>query len=341
MSCVAFSPDGRSILTGSADSHARLWNGQLAQPTGLLCDFGGNMGAGIIGLDGKTLVTAADSGIICTWDLRSGRLINEISQRSFGSLINMVLSPDGTRILTCDSSLTARVWETATGQPIGPTFESYNDWGRMALSPDGKVLAVPARDKSVQLRDAMTGQPLGAPLQHPEFVMSMAFSPDGTMLLTGGVDKIARCWEVATGRLRYKPLSYTGSIYVLEVSPAGKTVLLSDGTSTTALWDITSGRPLIAPLEPSVPVASAAFSPDGKLVLTGLVRGRSSGMWRSAGPSDHQSLRSRSNRPSSRNCSSLRTDSFWSATVGWRRGSGLPRRRFLKTWVVYRPGSRL
>ena len=53
---VAFSPDGRSILTGSADGMARVWDGEVGQHVGRPLDFGGDVGMLAFNPDRKTLL---------------------------------------------------------------------------------------------------------------------------------------------------------------------------------------------------------------------------------------------------------------------------------------------
>ena len=98
VSAVAFSPDGRSILTGSDDSHARLWDGQLARPAGLLFDYGGNSGTGIVDPDGTNLDHRRRLRHYSHLGLPFGPADQGDLPGVFRLDCNMVLSPDGARM---------------------------------------------------------------------------------------------------------------------------------------------------------------------------------------------------------------------------------------------------
>jgi WD40 repeat protein len=115
----------------------------------------------------------------------------------------MAFSPDGKLLATGDGDGTVRLWDPATGQPVGRPRHAtgsarYGVHG-VAFSPDGKLLATGDGDGTVRLWDPATGQPAGAPLQvgSQTDVSAVAFSPDGTLLASAGADGTVRLWQVS------------------------------------------------------------------------------------------------------------------------------------------------
>ncbi|KAG1867062.1 WD40-repeat-containing domain protein, partial [Suillus tomentosus] len=100
-------------------------------------------------------------------------------------------------IASGSSDNTVRLWDAATGEPVGEPLEGHTDWvWSVSFSPDGTRIVSGSGDKTVRLWDVATGQPLGEPLEgHTALVYSVSFSPDGTRIISGSSDKTVRMWS--------------------------------------------------------------------------------------------------------------------------------------------------
>ena len=95
-----------------------------------------------------------------------------------------VFSPDGKTVLTASSDRTARLWDPATGRPVGGAMVHQGPVKTAAFSPDGTTVLTGCNEKTVRLWNAATRQPLGKPMVHQGEVESVTFSPDGKSVLT-------------------------------------------------------------------------------------------------------------------------------------------------------------
>jgi tetratricopeptide (TPR) repeat protein len=104
-------------------------------------------------------------------------------------------------MLTGSFDKMARLWDAATGQPIGPPLVHQGLVGAVAFSPDGRKMLTGSFDKMARLWDAATGQPIGPPMSHPSSASFSGpgawFSPDGRFLITSDRDT-ARVWDAPT-----------------------------------------------------------------------------------------------------------------------------------------------
>ena len=83
-------------------------------------------------------------------------------------MLSVAFSPDGKRIVSGSDDKTVRVWDAATGQPIGAPLTGHTGAvNSVAFSPDGKRIVSGSDDKTVRVWDAATGQPIGAAAHRP------------------------------------------------------------------------------------------------------------------------------------------------------------------------------
>src|SRR5262249_55008866 len=75
-------------------------------------------------------------------------------------------SPDRQTILTGGYDKTARLWDAASGRPLGPPMRHDGEVVDVAFSPDGQMILTGSNDHTARLWDAATGRPLGEPLAH-------------------------------------------------------------------------------------------------------------------------------------------------------------------------------
>ena len=100
---------------------------------------------------------------------------------------------------------TVRVWDAATGAPVGDPFTGHTDWvNAVAVGQlDGRTVVVSgSSDETVRVWDAATGAPVGDPFTgHTDWVNAVAVGQlDGrTVVVSGSSDGTVRVWDAATG----------------------------------------------------------------------------------------------------------------------------------------------
>jgi WD40 repeat protein/serine/threonine protein kinase len=182
------------------------------------------------------------------------------------SVGSVAFSPDGQTILTgLDNA--ARLWDAATGEPIGQPIVHPDEVTSVAFSPDGQTILTGSRDKTARLWHASTGRPLGEPLAHQGLIRSVAFSPDGRTFLTGSQSGQAQLWDSATRGPLGGPLVHPVYLGFAGISPDGRAIVTGGSDGRMRFWDAATGRPLGLPLPTYDFDSNLAFSPDGRMIV--------------------------------------------------------------------------
>ena len=175
---VAFSPDGRTLATGSREGMARLWDAHSGKLLASLAGHQGDVDAVAFSRDGRILASGAGDGVRL-WDAVTGELLAAPFQHP-GIVYSLAFSPDD-RVLATGSMETAYLWDMRSGKPLELPLRHGGAVRSVAFSPDGRTLAMGTRDNNAQLWDLRSGKPQASPplRQRSAFVLAVAFSPDG------------------------------------------------------------------------------------------------------------------------------------------------------------------
>jgi WD40 repeat protein/serine/threonine protein kinase len=266
---VAFSPDGKLLLTSGQDGRARMWDADSHQPVGKLLAPGKGDMAGAFSPDGKTFVTGCADGTVLFWDTHS----RQVSGRSLvqrGQVTAVAFRPDGKVLLTGSTDGFARLWEVATGRLLREVQVARGHPPRvaaLAFSPDGMTFLSGDHHHHARLWDTASGAPLGA-LQHGGTVRAVAFSPDGRTVLTASNDMTARLWKAPRGARAGTVLLHPHHVSAVAFSPDGRLLATGCRDSVARLWEAGSGRHVRDLTGHRGWVRGVAFSPDSRLLAT-------------------------------------------------------------------------
>ncbi|TDD94258.1 hypothetical protein [Actinomadura rubrisoli] len=277
---VAFSHDGRTVVTTSHDRTARLWDaadpGRSAQLS-VLSGHTSSVNAAAFRPDGRVLVTAGWDRTARLWDVSDRRRPFGLStlRKHTGQVNAVAFSPDGRTVAAVSADRTATLWDVA--DPRRPralrTLSGHTaEVVAVAFRPDGRMLATASFDRTVALWDLAKTRPPTFLKGHERGVTWVAFSPDGARLASSGQDGTARIWDPARGREVGTLTGHDDIVRSVAFSPDGRSVATAGEDRTARLWDVSGpgGHRQIAVMEAHSDVlSSVAFSPDGRAIVTG------------------------------------------------------------------------
>lgn len=283
---VAFSPDGRQLLTGST-SGALLWD----VATGLqIRRFSSGPDGGIVAVafspDGSLLATcnASGNGGLSVWDRSSGKLRWQFAPdfMAFGQfpwIHAVAFSPDGKLLASAGQEPFARLFEVANGREVRRFDVPSGQVEALAFSPVGSQLLI-ASAGTVRSWDVATAKLQGTfGDDDTESVKSLTFSADGKLVLGCWLTSL-RMWDPETGtevrRLRMPEFAY---FHRATLSRDARLVAaaIEGPPGKAVVWDAATGKERYRLSHPSAGFTEPAgvhdvvFSPDGKQLLTGCV----------------------------------------------------------------------
>lgn len=265
---VAFSPDGRNVISGSHDNTIKLWDAATGM---LLHTYNGHSNwvrSVAFSPDGRQVLSGSFDKTMKLWSAANGALL-----RTFKGHLDVVrsvaFSPDGQMVLSGSWDQTLKLWDAASGDLLR-TLEGHSDRiTAVAFSRDGRQLFSGSSDATMRMWNAASGAMLRTFEGQSDSIRSVAFSFDGAQLVSAGADKTLKLWDVASGALMRSFQVGTREISSVAFSPSKRQVLSGSYDGTLKLWDAATGR-LVRMFEGhSHGVTSAAFSPDGWQVLSG------------------------------------------------------------------------
>ncbi|WP_341530191.1 NB-ARC domain-containing protein [Nostoc sp. UHCC 0302] len=246
---IAFSPDGRLLVSGGRDGTLRLWNVQDGQSIYVLEGHTHDVYGLAISADNQLLISTGEDQTVRLWHLQSGRNLKTLRGYT-GGVHSLSLSADGQLLASSGQNETIQVWHL---QPDGnlssyhpyETFSSptsrISSFSNVSFSPDGQTLAINRHDESIALWNIQTGH-LDRWSGHNASIWTVLFSPTGQIVASSSYDCTVRLWDVQTHHCLYVLHGHQSAIRAIAFDPSGQWLASGSFDFTIRLWDVQTGE---------------------------------------------------------------------------------------------------
>jgi len=276
---LAWSPDGKSIASGSDDLTIRIWDaltGKRVSTCAGCIRYDRCVQSICWSPDGKQLVSADEDQRVCIWDTTNGTLLLEHREyvgkvKSLWADCAVAWSPDGAKIAFAGVAGEAMVWNAHSGHMIAIYKGHQRVVNALAWSPDSRYIATAGNDKTVQVWHAASGKHALTYDKHPGGVRAVIWSPRGGQIASGGDDRKVRIWRALTGDDVDIYEEHIKRVQALAWSPDGKQIASAGKDMSIRIWDAATAEYMFSCQEHKAAINALSWSPDGKYLASASV----------------------------------------------------------------------
>ncbi|MEA2204789.1 MAG: hypothetical protein QOE77_1565 [Blastocatellia bacterium] len=286
---VAFSPDGKYVVTASWDATAHVWDTATGKSISVLTGHQGQLYVGSFSPDGKYLLTAGGDGssgstrVWEDWNTATPKLIKTITEAN--GIGTAGFSPDGNHILTGGGEGKVRVWEWKSDPPrvkaeltistaLAAAASRPTPEATYSLPAETSTASAQVADTSASPQPDLTPEPTPLPAATPAraiLIFKAEFSPDGKSIIIAAKNSKALIWSWMEPANNVITLSgHTFALYDAAFSGDGKYAVTASDDATAIVWGLNERDPKPRAIVNLVPqrIRGVAFSHDGKYIAT-------------------------------------------------------------------------
>jgi WD40 repeat protein len=267
---LAFSPDGKRLVSASEDRTAKLWDVHDGKEVLSFQGHTSSLTSVAFSPDGELVATSSDDQTVRLWAARSGQPLQSVHPG--GTPFAVAFGPDGHRLAAgCAGSVVVYQLAERLGRQL-PGHRLITM--ALAVHPRKPLVASASRQSAVSLEDLVTGQELHT-WNFAGLLGRLAFSPDGRMLAVApyavdptyqaGGNKDVYLVDTENGKTRKLVLGDVSAAVAFD--SAGRLLAVGHQSGAVTVWNAQSGEMVHRWRSPSGWISEVAFCRGSQLLV--------------------------------------------------------------------------
>jgi WD40 repeat protein len=190
---VAFSRDGKSLVSGGLDHLVFIWDVAGNAPGRRLDGHRDLVYSVAFSSDGKHVASASFDQNVIVWDIPSGEPVKTLSGSN--KMMAAIYSSDDAWLATAGMDGNVTVWDTSNWQVFRLMPGNGQIVTTIAFSPDNKLIASAGHDKTVKVWNTVTGSLVRTYTGHASTIWAVEFSRDGKWIGSASSDMTVKIWK--------------------------------------------------------------------------------------------------------------------------------------------------
>lgn len=300
---VAFSSDGKYLVSGGRDKTLKIWNALTGKELRTLIGHEDAVTSAAFSPDGTRIVSGSYDSTIKVWNAITGKVILTIPAH-VRAINSVAYSPNGQEILSASDDETIKVWDVDSGKELlnlqghtksvncalfskaGSDLISASDdttvklWNiskkghsnavrDVLLSPKGEFTLSASEDQTIRVSRTQDGQVLHVLKGHTASVNCLDYWPGSRLIVSGSDDHTLKLWNLDTGTTQGTLEGHDGPVTNVRFSPDGKLLASSSTDHSIKIWNVSDEKWIRTLTGHSAPVRCLSFDPTGKTLLSG------------------------------------------------------------------------
>jgi WD40 repeat protein len=277
--CLAFSPDGRWVVSGDYHGAINLWDVQSGRRLWRATAHLHEVRSIVFAPTGDLLASASHDGMLRIWDAYSGACVQTIDARE-NALFAADFHPAGALLASAAQDGAVRLWGVTRPQHpsihAGECLTLRQGWssrlwelalGEEQSSMQPGFLLSGGDDGRIQCWDWPAGALRHILIGHTRAVRALACQPgnqsQSPLIASASIDATVRLWSVTARRCRRVLVGHAGGLLALAFRPDGQLLASGGYDHRVRIWDVETGDALFVLSACRDTVRALAFSPDG------------------------------------------------------------------------------